>query len=183
MVRRLTGGGAILHDLELTYSIALPMGHELLREGANRLYALAHDAVIAALGELRLKTARCGESDESGAARGPFFCFERRHCYDVLLGGDKIAGSAQRRTRHGVLQHGSIVLGNRFAQQPTAVAHGASSVSETLEKIAAMGPVFAVQIERVFGTALNELGWTESEGKLASTLIEKYKGKEWTRRT
>jgi lipoate-protein ligase A len=107
VVRRLTGGGAILHDLELTYSIALPLGHELLSGGANHLYELAHDAVIASLEELGLTAARCGQSDDSGAARGPFFCFERRHCYDVLLGGDKIAGSA---AHHAVLQHGSIVL-------------------------------------------------------------------------
>ena len=183
VVRRLTGGGAILHDLELTYSIALPIGHELLGEGANRLYELAHDAVIASLAELRLATVRCGKSDDSGAARGPFFCFERRHCYDVLLGGDKIAGSAQRRTRHAVLQHGSIVLGNRFAQQPTAVAEESLSVSETLGKITEVGRIFAGQIERVFGTSLNELGWTQSERELTSTLIQKYQSDQWTRRT
>ena len=108
---------------------------------------------------------------------------ERRHCYDVLLGGDKIAGSAQRRTRQAVLQHGSIVLGNRFAQQPTAVAGGSSSVSETFEMIAVIGPIFAGQIEKVFGIANDELPWTENELELTSTLIEKYKGKEWTRRT
>ena len=47
VVRRLTGGGAILHDLELTYSLALPINHPLVCDGPNRLYELTHDAVIA----------------------------------------------------------------------------------------------------------------------------------------
>ena len=120
VVRRTTGGGAILHDLELTYSLALPTTHALLSQGSNHMYELAHDAIIASLNALGIPSARDGESDTSGTARGPFFCFDRRHCFDVLVDGQKIAGSAQRRRRLGVLQHGSIILGNRYTQQTTA---------------------------------------------------------------
>lgn len=183
VVRRLTGGGAILHDLELTYSIALPVGHELLRRGANRLYELAHDAVIKALAELRLETARCGKTDDSGAARGPFFCFERRHCYDVLLGGDKIAGSAQRRTRQAVLQHGSIVLGNRFAQQPTAGAGKSPDVDQIFARIATIRTAFAEHMGRGFGIGFEPTGWSGPEQVLAGQLRVKYLEDQWTRRT
>ncbi len=129
VVRRLTGGGAILHDLELTYSLMLPITHPLLSAGPNRLYEVAHDAVIAALRLLGITAARCGVTDDSGPKRGPFLCFDRRHCYDVLIDDDKIAGSAQRRTRNAVLQHGSIILGNRYAQQATATVSIASPSS------------------------------------------------------
>lgn len=183
VVRRLTGGGAILHDLELTYSISLPTGHELLSRGANRLYELAHDAVIDALGEMRLDSARCGITDDSGPARGPFFCFERRHCYDVLLGPDKIAGSAQRRTRHSVLQHGSIVVSNRYRQQATGELISASRPGEVNDRIAALRRSFPVHLSRLLGTQFQPGDWTETELNQAAVLKEKYSSDEWNRRS
>jgi lipoate-protein ligase A len=179
VVRRLTGGGAILHDLEFTYSLSLPLGHELLRDGPNRLYERAHDAVIAALGEFRLHTARCGDSDGSGAARGPFFCFERRHCHDVLLGEKKIAGSAQRRTRHAVLQHGSIILGSRFSQHPAA----RSDAPDVQQAIAQTREAFARHLPNRLGVDASPQPWPDGELQRANALIPKYAGAEWTRRT
>ncbi len=178
VVRRLTGGGAILHDLELTYSLSLPVGHLLLADGPSRLYELAHDAVIESLTSLGLRTTRCGTSDDSGAARGPFFCFQRRHCYDVLLGGDKIAGSAQRRTRTAVLQHGSIVLANRFTQQPTAVIE--SPFEESIRDVrSAMVEAFA----SISGVSCMPGGWSDEELTSAAALRDKYAGDPWTQRT
>lgn len=178
VVRRLTGGGAILHDLELTYSLALPVDHDLLSSGATQLYAVAHDAVIAALRPFKVDAARCGASDDSGAGRGPFFCFERRHCLDVLMDREKLAGSAQRRTRQAVLQHGSIVLANRFAQQRTAAL--SRPFAQTVEHLRA---AFPAEFARITGQAVEPGAWKVAELDRAKALIAKYAGAEWTRRS
>lgn len=108
MVRRASGGGAILHDRELTYSIALPHGHALAQR-AERLYDAAHESLIETLEELGVRATRfCGQRERGAKA---FLCFQRREPGDVLAGQHKIAGSAQRRQRGAVLQHGSVLLG------------------------------------------------------------------------
>lgn len=108
MVRRLTGGGAILHDHELTYSVTLPRDHALARN-RDELYQVVHRSLVAVLKQWALQP----QLFVAGAARPasePFLCFERRAPGDVLAGRSKVAGSAQRRRRGAVLQHGSVLL-------------------------------------------------------------------------
>jgi len=177
VVRRATGGGAILHDLELTYSLTLPLAHPLVGNNPRGLYELAHAAVIATLAELGVAVARSGFCDDSGAARGPFFCFARRHEADLLLGDQKITGSAQRRTKHAILQHGSIVLATRFAQHPTATLD--LPFAATVERVRSFFPVRFSQSAKTPWCAGE---WLASELAIASELREKYVGNEWTRR-
>jgi lipoate-protein ligase A len=119
VVRRATGGGAILHDRELTYSCVLPAGHPLAKRSIELYYAI-HQSIVAALADLGIAASlvECAARSTSAAGCGarpqgmePFLCFERRTAGDVLLAGWKIAGSAQRRQRGAVLQHGSILFG------------------------------------------------------------------------
>ena len=109
LVRRSSGGGAILHDRELTYSLALPSGHRLARQ-AESLYLAAHAALIEGLATLGVAAGINRVASGLAPEAEPFLCFERRAVGDVLVGDAKIAGSAQRRRRGAVLQHGSILL-------------------------------------------------------------------------
>jgi lipoate-protein ligase A len=129
-VRRQTGGGAIVHDREITYSIVLPPEHPDARN-STQLYAKVHDAFIQTLinaardaNAAPLGLRRLSEVS-SAAVPAPFLCFERRACGDVVVapqsrgvpsasdssGNDfKILGSAQRRSHGALLQHGSLLL-------------------------------------------------------------------------
>jgi lipoyl(octanoyl) transferase len=119
LVRRASGGGAILHDRELTYSLAIaPSGHFV----ASELYDSVHLTLITALAQFGVAAAlyRASSPCKTTAAEPsppPFLCFQRRTCSDIIFGEAKIVGSAQRRRRGAVLQHGSILLA-RSASAP-----------------------------------------------------------------
>jgi len=118
LVRRISGGGAILHHYELTYSLTLAYGR--LPSGERGvLYRIVHEALIAALTNWKIQAAlvTCGyfAAEDTPPCRKknekqPFLCFQRRVRGDVLCGGVKIAGSAQRRLQGALLQHGSVLL-------------------------------------------------------------------------
>ncbi|MEN6458422.1 MAG: lipoate--protein ligase family protein [Thermoguttaceae bacterium] len=117
VVRRASGGGAILHDIELTYSLAVPERHPL---AATRLktYRAVHYALIAALARYGIEAGMltCATAGRPSFNQPePFLCFQRRSPGDVLLDGVKIAGSAQRRCQGAVLQHGSLLLARSSA--------------------------------------------------------------------
>jgi len=118
VVRRPTGGGALVHDVELTYSLVLPPHHGQAAS-PRRLYELVHGELITMLGELGIRATFSGDApsvrDGGSRRREPFLCFERRAPVDVLIDGAKIAGSAQRRVRGAVLQHGSVLLARSTA--------------------------------------------------------------------
>ncbi len=106
-VRRLSGGGAILHDREITYSVALAPTHPHSADPA-RLYEIVHAAIIEQLAGIGVEAAVRG-TDESQSDE-PFLCFIRGDRHDILFRGHKIVGSAQRRRRGAVLQHGSLIV-------------------------------------------------------------------------
>ena len=108
VVRRLTGGGAILHHHEWTYSCAVPAEHPLAQTPL-RIYELVHGQIIAALDEAGIHSAALRGAAVSGQQEA-FLCFGRGDPRDVVLKGNKIVGSAQRRRRGAVLQHGSLLL-------------------------------------------------------------------------
>ncbi len=106
-VRRLSGGGAILHHHELTYSCALPSGHPLARE-PRQLYGVVHGTLVEFLRGIGVNAGLRGR-DES-ERDGGFLCFSRGDPQDIVVGPHKVVGSAQRRRKGAVLQHGSLLL-------------------------------------------------------------------------
>jgi len=91
IVRRITGGGAVFHQSELTYSIAIPEGHPLAPKSILDSYATICQGITAGLGELRIQA-------------------EFAPINDIVSGGKKISGNAQTRKRGCLLQHGTVII-------------------------------------------------------------------------
>lgn len=113
-VRRKTGGGAIVHDQELTYSILIPKRDNQSSKGHNEsLYRAIHGAFadsLRTLGWNAQLSETCTNKMTTGKNQEPFLCFLRRTPLDLVVGDDKILGSAQRRSPAGLIQHGSFLL-------------------------------------------------------------------------
>jgi lipoate-protein ligase A len=127
LVRRWTGGGIVFHGDDLTYSIVIPANDKAFSESSTSIYEKVHRALCDAL-EGNGKRAIVAEGGDPGAgdaiqtafSAGGYNCFANPVRADVMVDGRKIAGAAQRRTRLGLLQQGSIQgveLESRFAER------------------------------------------------------------------
>jgi lipoate-protein ligase A len=128
VVRRATGGGAIYHGDELTYSLALDAA--ALPKELAASYALLHDAIVRALSSMGVRCHRALDGRMSARPEDRW-CFAHPVQGDLMTDRGKLCGSAQRRERGRVLHHGSLVI-----QRPELtpfVAAIADQVSPTAE--------------------------------------------------
>src|SRR6516162_8786037 len=110
-VRRCTGGETLVHHHELTYALALPPGGE--RQPRNRTWLCRlHGIIKDALAALGVTVRACCAGEEKKL--GDVLCFLHQTPGDLLCAGAKVVGSAQRKQRGALLQHGAILL----AQSP-----------------------------------------------------------------
>jgi lipoate-protein ligase A len=135
LVRRWTGGGIVFHGDDLTYSIVIPANDNAFSESSIAIYEKVHRVLCDAVGADGKRAVVAGGGDPGSAAdtiriafsAGGYNCFANPVRADVIVDGRKIAGAAQRRTRRGLLQQGSIQgidlengLAKRFAQELSA---------------------------------------------------------------
>lgn len=109
LVRRPTGGRALLHDQELTYSLAVPDCREIIPAGITPSYRFISRALLLALSTLRVDAELSPEITGSTNLL-PGSCFDTPSAYELRVQGKKVVGSAQLRRGGGLLQHGSILL-------------------------------------------------------------------------
>jgi lipoate-protein ligase A len=147
VVRRLSGGGAIIHDDELTYSLALPASQRLFMKPPE-LYEIVHQSLVEGLQELGAAVSFRGQTVKK--AEEPLLCFQRQDEHDLVLAGCKILGSAQRRRRGAILQHGSLI------QRSSSVA----------KQISGFADLCMLKIPKDFAQSLG--------GRLAKTLSESW---------
>lgn len=153
-VRRLSGGGAILHHHELTYSYVLPPDDPLTTI-PTELYGRVHSAIIKVLGDFGAECAMRGE--DNALPDEPFLCFVRGDRHDIHCAGHKVVGSAQRRRKGAVLQHGSIIL----KRSPHASEiPGLSNLSESFHERTATSEDVASLVSAIGDAIAQSLGET-----------------------
>jgi len=137
VVRRPTGGRAVWHGREVTYTVACPGGLGSLRESYLEIHRMLRDALRSLGVEADLAPRTTATRVDAGA------CFARPAGGEIMVGGRKVVGSAQLRQGDALLQHGSILLGD---DQTTvgAVTRGPAA------------PDLATPLRAIVGTSLEE---------------------------
>lgn len=112
MARRPTGGGIIFHLTDLAFSILVPAVHPRFSINSLENYAFINSMTaeaISAFTRQNLKPQLC-KLENCTTRDIPSFCMAKPTCYDLMVGGKKVGGAAQRRTKWGYLHQGSISL-------------------------------------------------------------------------
>lgn len=185
LTRRPTGGGVVDHRDDWTFALVIPRGHALYDARATESYRLVHAALAEALrdqgqpvalkescdSECRSGLARDGSSESRASSLlppnppGPTVCFVRPELYDVLHAdtGQKVAGAAQKRTKHGLLFQGSV-------------ARAVLSASLDWDAFEA---AFTERLAALLGAEAAPTPWPEfADGELDG-LVEQYSAPEW----
>ncbi len=171
-VRRPTGGDAIMHHHEITYSLALPSGAPW--HTSESWICRMHHAVANALQSFGIAahTVVCGEEQRLG----PMLCFQNQTPGDLLIAGHKVAGSAQRRPHGAMLQHGSILL----KQSEHAPVPGIAELSGVHVDGVTLKKAILQALKEDTGWAFEPDEWTQTEREAAGQFErEKYSSPAW----
>jgi lipoyl(octanoyl) transferase len=176
-VRRPSGGAMLVHHHELTYALALPCGSSW-HSGESWMLRM-HRLIVSALADLGL-AGKIALVADTPIKHGAVLCFQQHTCGDVLCAGSKIVGSAQRKYRQALMQHGSVLLAQSEHAPALAGIRELTGVSLTNRAV-------KEAIVKAFGQEtdwrVEEGDWKKDEKALIEELkIDRYENAEWNRR-
>lgn len=200
VVRRATGGRAILHTDELTYSVVAPNDEPRVAGSVLESYNRLAQALLLGVQNLDLSV-ELKEGKANGNATPNPVCFEVPSTYEITINGKKLIGSAQARKKEGVLQHGSLPLTGDLSRICQAlVFQNESGRAEASERLLARATTvesalgrglrwetaaqsFIHAFEAQLGICFEKGELSESESKRTVELVkEKYDHPSWTER-
>jgi lipoate-protein ligase A len=202
VVRRLTGGRAILHTDELTYSVTGSEHEEILSGGVLESYNRLSKALLYAVQSLHLPVKVQEEKHTTASQNLNPVCFEVPSSYEITVDGKKLIGSAQARRKEGVLQHGSLPLTGDLTRICDALVFENESERQnakdrllaratTVESALGVNISWNIAANAVIEGFEKELGiefeigeLSQSELKRAEELVkEKYGNDDWIKKT
>ncbi|MFH1074428.1 MAG: lipoate--protein ligase family protein [Candidatus Firestonebacteria bacterium] len=188
ITRRITGGGAIYHHAEITYSITTTLPNPIVPANVDESYRFLENFIVKGIN-------KCGAEVNYRGVSKPraedFYCFVRPSKYDVVREGKKIVGSAQRRSKNLFLQHGSILLNLDELDSMFSVLKLNCGIEEakkefnenvtTLDEITGknlekyeVAMRLVGEFEKTYGVTLVEENLLPAEIEMSKTLIKKY---------
>lgn len=191
VVRRITGGGVIFHADELTYSIVCAPHQIPPAASVKESFRLLTAFLLCFYDKLGLSARYAVDSAPTGARLGErtAFCFAGRESYDILAGGGKIGGNAQRRLKNAIFQHGSIPLVDRagegacfLRQKPVGIESATFSIAAAGIHAAAgeLKPLIAQAFAEALHVRLAASCLSNAEECSIATLLEnKYRDERW----
>ena len=193
VVQRITGGGVIYHADELTYAIVCAPRHLPGETTVKESFRYLTGFLLTFYRELGLPAAYAADVpvDMSRLGKRTPLCFAGRESYDILIGGRKIGGNAQRRLRKAVFQHGSIPLLDRVATGSRFLRERPSGLDLSVADLAMLGvnipeESLKKRLSEAFagtlGGTLVPSEMTAAERERAACLTSgKYAGDNWNR--
>jgi lipoate-protein ligase A len=190
IVRRPTGGKAVLHEHELTYSLVAAIDHPLFTGDILETYRVISACIVEALRRLGLAPEMVSEGRSAAGTPMEAYCFAAPSKYELLVGGRKICGSAQVRGGGAFLQHGSLLTDIdplRAAAVMGIAAAGISGSTTTLREQLGrriesneLAVILRAAFEETLGINLVDAGLTDPEEALKQELLAgKYDTSRW----
>jgi len=198
VVRRLTGGRAVLHDKELTYSLIMGKNSREVPESVTQSYKILSKGLLLGLRYLGIPATMSKPARSNGQMSTSGACFDALSSYELEVGGKKIVGSAQARRFGAILQHGSVMndlsvdtlfavlreddpkrkesAKERFLEKATSIRHVTGSAVSWED----LSSAFFRGFSEALGVTFFISSLTESELSMAMTLAtEKYGSPGW----
>lgn len=151
VVRRPTGGKAVYHDREVTYSLIAPEDHPLFPRGILGTYRVIGSAIVRALARLGVEAEMTAEGRPLVPDGLEAFCFSVPSRYELVVKGRKICGSAQVRSGGVFLQHGSILLDFDAAGTAAVLLGSGRSMEERVREMEGAVTSLRSQLHREIG--------------------------------
>jgi lipoyl(octanoyl) transferase len=197
IVRRLSGGKAVLHCDEITYSVVAAKEEKIFPANISDTYKLISNCLAYGLACLGI------DANLAPAGRAPAgsdfksYCFSVPSRNELLVSGRKICGSAQMRTNNGFLQHGSILVNFDPARTASFLlpARNEEQIRELNNSVAAINSEVLIPVDekeicanlrngfaKILEIEITEGKLSEKEEDLKVELVNKYSDWCWNRR-
>ena len=185
-VRRITGGKTVLHDDEITYSVVSSEEKFFRDNDLYKSYSLIADIILQTLIRSDIK-AELSEGSSSLLSKSSNPCFSFPTPNEIEVGGKKIVGSAQKRDKLALLQHGSIPLSMNFEIYSGGTGFSERAIRRSMTTISAESSIdrdllienFYISFKEFIGKEIQKYEYSEKDRIAIGVLEKKYESEKW----